>query len=101
MLKIVLEMLSTLEGYIIAITLEASLAGVYFALFLLCLRWLIFSDDGATLRKPIHRPFLIITLILFVFTMTALGVGLQMVLIFSHGASIMSIPSIINVRTNP
>ena len=104
MLKIVLEMLSILKGYIVAITLEATLAGVYFASFLLCLRWLIFSDDGATLRKPIHRPFLIITLVLFVFTVTALGIGLQKALSSSHGASTTGIPTyfiIINVCTNP
>ncbi|KAF8716627.1 hypothetical protein AX14_012251, partial [Amanita brunnescens Koide BX004] len=86
-------MLSILKGYIVAITLEATLAGVYFASFLLCLRWLIFSDDGATLRKPIHRPFLIITLVLFVFTVTALGIGLQKALSSSHGASTTGIPT--------
>jgi hypothetical protein len=70
-------MLSIIEAFIIAMTMGATLSGVYFASFLLCLRWLIFSDDGGTLRKPIHRPFLIITLILFAFTVIALGINLQ------------------------
>ena len=94
-------MLSTLEALIIATTLESSLAGVYFASFLLCLRWLIFLDDGGTLRDPIQRPFLIITLILFAFTVTALGIGLQKALSFSHGTSVTGIPTsiiIIDVR---
>ncbi|KAF8345624.1 hypothetical protein F5887DRAFT_1074347 [Amanita rubescens] len=77
-------MLSEIETDIIAITLEASLAGVHFVSFLLCLRWLIISDDGGTLRKPIQRPFLIVTLIHFAFTVTALCVGLQKVFSYSH-----------------
>ncbi|KAF8325110.1 hypothetical protein F5887DRAFT_259817 [Amanita rubescens] len=82
-------MLSSLEATIIAITLQALLTGVYFTSFLLCLRWLIFSDDGGTLRKPIHRPFLIITVILFTFSVTDLGFSLQATLLFSQVASIL------------
>ena len=80
-------MLSVLKAYIIATTLQALLIGVYFASFLLCLRWLIFSDDGGSLRKVIHRPFLIITIILFVFSVTDLGLCLQTLFLVSQGAS--------------
>ena len=89
-------MLSTIQTFITALTLEAFLAGVYFASFLLCLRWLIFSDDGGTLRKPIHRPFLIITLILFAFSVTALSAGLKKTLSFSSAATHV-VPMTINV----
>ena len=84
------KMLSTIEASITAMTLMAFLMGVYFASFLLCLRWLIFSDDGGTLRKPIHRPSLIITIILFVFSVTNVGLCLPRTLLFSQGTSIFS-----------
>src|SRR6266576_1749857 len=76
-------MLSSIDAWIIAITLQALLTGVYFASFLLCLRWFIFSDDGGTLRnsKTVHWPFLIITLILFAFLVTDLGLSLQITLL--------------------
>ncbi len=90
-------MLSSIDAWIIAITLQALLTGVYFASFLLCLRWFIFSDDGGTLRnsKTVHWPFLIITLILFAFLVTDLGLSLQITLLASQGASITS-PRICN-----
>ena len=82
-----------LKSDIIGTTLRALLIGVHFASFLLCLRWLIFSDDGETLRKPIQRHFLIITTILFASSVTHFGFDLQVAFIFSHDASI---PSIVN-----
>jgi len=88
--EIVLEMISSIKAFIIATTLQALLTGVYFASFLLCLRWLIFSDEGGTLRKPIRRPFLIVTLILFAFSVTSLGLCLRRVLLFSQDASLTS-----------
>ncbi|KAF8330670.1 hypothetical protein F5887DRAFT_78613 [Amanita rubescens] len=81
-------MISTIEADIIGMTFEALLTGVYFASFLLCLRWLIFSDDGGTLRKPIHWPFFVITIILFAFSMTNFGLCLKKTALYSQGASI-------------
>jgi len=81
-------MLSAIEVYIIAMTLQALLTGVYLASFLLCLRWLIFSDDGGALRKTIQWPFLTITIILFAFSATDLGMSLQATFLASQGASI-------------
>ncbi|KAF8341125.1 hypothetical protein F5887DRAFT_385332 [Amanita rubescens] len=63
------------EEYIIAITIQALVTGTYFATFLLCLRWLVFSDDGGTPRKRINWP-LIITVILFAFAVTDFSVSL-------------------------
>ena len=83
---IVLRMLSSPQRDIIAITLHALVTGVYFASFLLCLRWLIFSDDGGTLRKPIRRPFLIIAIVLLAFSVAAFGICVQRALFFSQGA---------------
>ncbi|KAF8342398.1 hypothetical protein F5887DRAFT_1283775 [Amanita rubescens] len=80
-------MLSTIKVYIIAMTLEALLTGVYLTSFLLCLRWLIFSDDGETLRKGIHWPFFIITVIIFASSVTDLSLSLQTTLLVSQGAS--------------
>jgi len=57
--------------------MQALVTGAYFASFLLCLRWLIFSDDGENLRKGISWPFLMITLVLFAFAVTAFAINLQ------------------------
>ncbi len=100
---VVLQMLPFMKASIIATTLQAFLIGLYFASFLLCLRWLIFSDDGGTLRKPIHRPFLIITLILFAFSMTSHGLCLQKTLLFqgprdASTTTLVDYVWIINVR---
>jgi hypothetical protein len=86
--EMVLEMLLTLEVATIGTTLEALLVGVHFTSFLLCLRWLIFSDDGETMRKPIQWPFLIITIILFAFSVTDLSFNLQAGFLFSQHAYI-------------
>jgi hypothetical protein len=65
------------QEYIAAIIAQALGTGTYFATFLLSLRWLVFSDDGGSLRKRINWPFLIITVILFAFAVTDFGVSLQ------------------------
>ncbi len=78
-------MLSFVEVHIIAMTTQALLTGVYFASFLLCLRWLIFSDDGETLRKPIHRPFLIITIFLFTCSVIGFSISLRATLLVFEG----------------
>ncbi|SRR6266576_1137854 len=77
-------MLSPIAVYLIATTTQALVTGAYFASFLLCLRWLVFSDDGGTTRKRIHWPFLIITIILFAFTVTDLGISLHTTLLVSE-----------------
>ncbi|KAF8347388.1 hypothetical protein F5887DRAFT_1281090 [Amanita rubescens] len=70
-------MLSCAKGYIVGITMQAIVTGAYFVSFLLCLRWLVFSDDGESLRKRISWPFLIITIILFAISMTGFAISLQ------------------------
>ena len=77
-------MLSDANADIVATTVQAFLTGVYFATFLLCLRWLIFSDDGGALRKAIRWPFAIITVILFAFSVTDLSVSLKATLLSSQ-----------------
>jgi hypothetical protein len=70
-------MLSPVEVYLVATTTQALVTGAYLASFLVCLRWLVFSDDGETTRKRIHWPLLIIAIILFAFSVTDLGITLQ------------------------
>ena len=80
-------MLSFVEIHIIAMATQALLTGVYFASFFLCLRWLIFSDDGETLRKWIHWPFLTITIILFACSVIGFSISLQATLLVFEGRS--------------
>ncbi|KAF8712011.1 hypothetical protein AX14_013161 [Amanita brunnescens Koide BX004] len=89
-------MLSPLEGYIIAMTTQAFLLGVYLASFLLCLRWLTFSDDGGNLRKGINWPFLIIAIVIFAFSVTDSAIYLQSIIWVSEGRSPTMYMTIIN-----
>jgi len=52
---------------------KSLLWGTYLVSFFVCLRWLIFSDDGASLRERFDRPKLVITIILFALSLTDLG----------------------------
>ena len=74
-------MLSTAVLYVAAITTQALVTGIYFATFLVCLRWLVFSDDGGTVRKRIHWPLLTIAIVLFAFSVTDFGISLQTTLL--------------------
>ncbi len=78
-------MLSLVEVCTITMTLQALVMGAYFTSFLMCLRWLIFSDDGGTLRKRINWPFFIITVVLFALSVTELSISLHVTLIVSEG----------------
>ena len=100
-IEIVLKMpISPQAASFIAITVHALLTGVYFVSFTLCLRWLIFSDDGSTLRKAIHRPFLIITVILFAFSVTDFGLSLEYNLLPVSSTSSFENRSAIRVRNS-
>ena len=80
-------MVSQWPGTIVGITTQALATGAYFASFLVCLRWIIFSDDGEKLCKGISWPFLIITMILFVFYITDITISLQGMLCIVEGCS--------------
>lgn len=85
------------EEYTVAVTTQALLTGTYFATFLLCLRWLVFSDDGGTLRKRINWPFLIITVILFAFAVTEFSISFQSMLLAFEGENIGFYLIVLNV----
>ncbi len=63
---------------------KAFLLGTYLVSFFVCLRWLLFSDDGGSLRKRVDRLMLITTLFLFAFALT--DFGLFVYLTFSQSA---------------
>ena len=76
-------MVSFLESYIIAMTTQAFVTGLYFASVLLCLQWLVFSNTGRVLRKGINWSLVITTIVLFSLFVTDLGYALRdMFLIF-------------------
>ncbi len=79
--------MSFVEVYIIAVTIQTLLTGAYFASFLICLRWLVVSDDGRNLRKRISWPLLSIAIILFAFSVVDLGISVQTMLLISEDQS--------------
>ena len=88
---------------ILAMTTQALATGVYFASFLLCVRWLAFSDDGGTLRKNIDRPMLImfiISIILFALSVTDFSLSLRSTLLASQGIHNLLFVGTITVRNS-
>ena len=82
----------SLKGFVIALTAQALVMGVYVASFLLCLRWLVLSDKGRTLRKGINWSLLIITIVLFALSATAFVIFFSSILPFlSKGRSIANL----------
>ncbi|KAF8343566.1 hypothetical protein F5887DRAFT_290170 [Amanita rubescens] len=78
-------MLSCAEAAIVATSLQATLTGVHFTTFLLCLRWQTYSDDGWSIRKNIQWPMLIITFLTMAFDLIDLGGTVQTVLVGLKG----------------
>ncbi|KAF8341141.1 hypothetical protein F5887DRAFT_976910 [Amanita rubescens] len=70
----VLEMAPFVKVFLIALTTQALVTGVYLASFLLCLRWFVFSDDGEKIRKGITWHLLIITIVLFALSLGEFGI---------------------------
>ncbi|KAF8330642.1 hypothetical protein F5887DRAFT_999715 [Amanita rubescens] len=79
---------SPLEVCIIAMTMQALVTGAYLTSFLMCLRWLVLSDDGGSLRKRINWPIFIITVVLFSLCVTELSISLHVTLLISEGHGI-------------
>lgn len=71
------------EVCLIAMIIQALITGAYFTSFLMCLRWLVFSDDGGTLWKRINWPFFFITVLLFSLSVTELSISLHVTLLIS------------------
>jgi len=61
------------EATFIRLFTKAFLLGIYLVSFFVCLRWLIFSDDGGSLRKGMNRPTLIVTIIFFAISLADFG----------------------------
>lgn len=60
-----------------SVSLEIVFTALYLASLLLCLRWLIFSDNSRTVREHIDWPLLTITIILFALYVTDVSLTLR------------------------
>jgi hypothetical protein len=74
--------------FLIALTTQALVTGVYLASFLLSLRWFVFSDDGGKIRKGIKWYLLIITIILFALFLGEFGIFLHLTVLIAEGRGI-------------
>ncbi|KAF8631869.1 hypothetical protein AX15_002139 [Amanita polypyramis BW_CC] len=90
-------MISFIEAATIATTIQATLFGVYFTTFLLCLRWLLYVDDGWTVRKDIKWPWLIIAIVIFAFSVTDLALSLHGTLLALQGKKTLLFSGIVTV----
>jgi len=80
---------SDAEAAIVAFVIQAFVTGVQFTTFLLCLRWQIFSDDGWTTRKNLPWFMLIVTVLIFAFSLTTLGFGLLSISLALNGNDLL------------
>jgi hypothetical protein len=88
---------------IIAMTTQALVTGVYFASFLLCIRWIAFPDDGGMQRKNIGRPtsiMFIISILLFALSVTDFSLSLRSTLLASQGINSLLFVGTITVRNS-
>ncbi|KIL60209.1 hypothetical protein M378DRAFT_951174 [Amanita muscaria Koide BX008] len=53
------------ESYVTSLLVQTSFYGLYMATFGVCLRWLLFADEGWRLRKPLDWPMLVATIVIF------------------------------------
>ncbi|KAF8327829.1 hypothetical protein F5887DRAFT_1288455 [Amanita rubescens] len=68
------------EASFIRLFTKAFLLGTYLISFFVCLRWLLFSDDGRSLRKRVDHPMIITTFLLFTFALTDFGLYVYLTL---------------------
>ena len=96
------NMISYTEAVIVSTTVQAVLTGAYFATFLLCLRWQIYPNPGYISKtgKGFQRFMLSLTIIIFTFAMTDLGISLEASLLALRGADNLVFAGIIAVRSS-
>ncbi|KIL59190.1 hypothetical protein M378DRAFT_131686 [Amanita muscaria Koide BX008] len=76
------------EAHVLGLFLRTFLYGVYFTVFLHCLRWLFFVDEGWKLRPTVNRTMLTITLLVFAFTTVNIWIWHQLALSAIRGQAI-------------
>ncbi|KAM6499773.1 hypothetical protein JOM56_005281 [Amanita muscaria] len=66
-------MVSITESFVTALLVQTSFYGLYMATFGICLRWLLFADEGWRLRKTLDWPMLVATTLIFASYTVGLG----------------------------
>jgi hypothetical protein len=86
-----LAMVPESEAFVIPLFVQAIMFGSYMASLVHCLRWLVYDDEGWTMRKKINWGMLIITIVVFLFTAANLGISLQMTLGFFSNEDLLTL----------
>ena len=74
-----------LKPYITALIVRSTVYGLYFTSLVHCLRWLLFKDEERKLRDNIDWRLVSISVFIFFFITTALGVTSQITLDLVQG----------------
>lgn len=95
------NMISYTEATIVATTVQAVLTGAYFATFLLCLRWQVYPNPDSISKtgKTFKWLMLSLTITIFAFAMTDLGISLEASLLALRGEDNLVFAGIIAVRS--
>jgi hypothetical protein len=87
-----------LKSYVTALIVRSILYGLYFTSLVHCLRWLLFEDRARKLREHIDWRLASITIFIFFFLTTALGITSQITLDLVQGDKHSAMLAIIKVR---
>jgi hypothetical protein len=79
------------KTFIVSVFIEAMLCGFYATTFVLCLRWLVFTDEGWKLRprRQVNSPMLILAVLVFALQTVDFVISCQTVIASVTGDSLI------------
>src|ERR1700760_2606869 len=76
------------KAVLVVLFVQGILCGLYITTLTCCLRWLMFADDGWKYRKRMSWPMLIVTVVVSIFSLTALGFVVKLEFRFLRGGMV-------------
>ena len=71
------------QSYLYGAFVQTLMYGMYVTTFAHCLRWLLLDDEGWKIRRRINWSMLIISILLFLLSTTALALTIQLLIYFN------------------
>ena len=92
--------ISFTKACIIGLFVQAILYGLYTASFVYCLRWLLLTDEGCTLRKDFNWLMVVVSMLIFMSQTTDIAISAVMTIaaITTGKAAVFNNLGIVNVR---
>lgn len=95
-------MLSETEVAFVSVVILAIMNGIHIVTFLVCLRWQIYSDIDRTIRRGASLwSMIIVTILVFAFSVVNLGICLGSFLLAMRGNNNLMLAGLLTVRVLP